>query len=1243
MSDLLFIKQLNGTPLWLGLRLPSSVTVNYDADGTAKVGTDWSYEEQTLLPDGIDQVWIPMLDPDANGSQMPFTWKGVDISENRNAPYPFRHFEDEAGKNNQTLRNLLGKTNDVSIDEKDLKEQFQNQIDTLRKSPSVILRALQAYRELEPGDLGQRHVNAQNKTADEPGSALLASLHEAMGGQANSINIDLFSGLIFVANGTPAAPASDSQKVFIDPTPKSPPSALTLAARQDEGRVLLRASNDGSLLTNRSILGLFNGGHSPYYRLYRGQGVEGRAAWRSPLIVIPTNPPEALRGHDLEPLERPWDERPFHVVNPVGAELVGELLNYRLELFNLHGRRQYVGRVLVMRQDVSPPAAPTRGSARLSVTQDGKPKCEHMEIRMDFAPAERAALEKRDESLQVVVYALSSPRIPTGFYGDADDSALAIGRILSDLDPAAVLSSGAASAELDTGVRELADARLSSQGLAEIKSLAPTQRKDVKRANTAAERADHDADEFMVWALWLELKEFSKHLQDRRSMRLFLALRRQPPGNDFAGAQRTLESAVIPVDMCIVDASGTIIQSVQHFEDFWTQDDSEVLRGDERDARIYRAPNADPLSQSAGITGSLKVQIDHGFVVNKSPEVGGYRLWMREAAGTQSPWRPLAVVQVVPPLVKAYAPIETGRLWIIAEKSEEDATSNKPNVDNKSRHLFRTDGQLAEVKKANPDATENEQIKAKGKALLERFKKLAIEENGTALLDCIKDLGSEGFAAEYLLSVSQRRRLERQNLKILQGDDEPPAASPGDGLPDGNWLLLKDQNGHYLGRAWAFWGEAVPELKKRYTLVEVPNAQDTVGTDDFGKATWTWHGLTDHWGHDFEWVVEPLSRYAPILQRISAQTTKGNEASTEGADDPQPRADRYTRGLLPLTPDAAAPPDRHFVHKLRVQRTAPLTGRFGVVQPVLDPNPDAFVFRVYPPEEFRVAAFNSVARSAFGVHKMRVRASRRFIYSDEYGELINEKDQILLRSWIGESTVSTVEDKGLQFLDRAVTDQDLQDLPFFGDLVIDEPPCLEIELTLQAVADGVVATKEHPETKERTPALTKVRGARRQAMVFTHPDKVGGTLANDQLRIPLARLSWSYKGESKPPLSLLPGVHKDLANRHLLELPDPLARVDVFRRDDAKSSFVLVASFSGSKAPKADGLDNVQAVPVPWGALFRRNGVFADGADKQDPLNANTGDLTLGFAAEVDSGNLLVIWRREASQLTLGVIRTNEP
>lgn len=1226
MSDLLFIKQLN-PQLWLGLRLPSKMKVTYAADGTATVSTDWSYEEATRLPDGVQQLWIPMLDPDA--VEMPFKWVSVDIAD-RYAPYPFRRFEQAFEDDTEALRTLLGD----SVAPERRKEQFKDQAATLRQTPRAMLRALDAYRELEPADLGRRQGDA-----GEPGASLLAILHEAMGGQANSVNIDLFSGLIFVASGTFVA--VDGPEVFFDPTPVGQlPRPLTVTARQAADRVLLQTSAGGALLTNDSILGLFPDHklYSPYYRLQRGLGVEGRAPWRSALVVIPTEKPEPLPSNPLappqpRPLERPWAERPFQVVNPVEDGLVGELLNYRLDLFNLHGRRLYVGRVLVMRQDVSPPAAPTRGSARLVVKPGAgnAPVCDGMEIRMDFGAAERAALEQGDRSLQPVVYALSSSRIPTGFYGDADDAALAIGRLLSDLDPAAVLASGGASAEVDAEVRELADARLSSQGLTEIRVRLGElkQRTNLKRAQTPTDRADRDTDDFLAWELKLELADFSTHLEGGKGMRLFLAVRRNLPEDVFAGAQRTLESVVIPVDMSIVDADGAIISSVQHFEDFWTTGTKAPV-AEERDARIARAPDAAAGKRLAGIVGSLQVQIDHGLVADRWPDIGGYRVWMREAAGTQSPWAPLAVVQVLPPLVKAYAPIETGRLWDIEEPvppTPATGTPAKPQFQPAhARRLFRTDGHAGAGKEPDPYAKPGDLVPEQ------------VTAKGTTLLAFVKDLSSKGFAAEYLLSVSQRRRLERQGIALLARDGAPPpAAPPGDGLPDGNWLLLKDQNGHYLGRAWAFWGDAVTQLqlKKRYTLVEVPNTQDTVATDDFGKATWTWHGLTDEWGHDFECVVEPLSRYAPLLQRIAAATeTTDAAAPPETPAAPERNADRYRQRARAVTPGSAAPPDGHFVHKLRVQRTAPLTGLFGIVQRV-EPARDAFVFRVLSPEEFRVAGFNSVARSAFGVHKMRVLdGRRRFIYQTVY----NDPD--LFEAWVGQRTVPVGSGERLRFSGAgpSAAYQGSQDLPFFADLEIDEPACIALDLALQPVADGVVATEVDPATNKRNPTWTELKGARRQAINFRADFPAAGPTLTGQdktLRIPLARLHWSYQGASAPPLSLLENAPAALADRHLLQLPDPLARVNVFRR--VGNDFILVVAFSGPQAPAAEGLDEFEKRDSAWGALWQRKEHFDEGTGL---LVADAGALTLQFRKEVKPQDLRVVWSREAVQHKLEVERT---
>ncbi len=1222
MSDFLFFKQLHSkADLWLGLRMPSKLRVNF-LDGRAEVSTDWVYQQDTPLPAGVQQLWVPTLVRDDHDTTL--TWKNFDLAS-RQAPYPFQDLEDDFSANLPVLRELIGE-----LDDAQLPTQFTNQLATLRQVPRVPLRSLEAYRTLEPADLGAR-VGPVN----EPDTNLMNFVDEAMGGQARSVNIDLFSGLVFVARGKLAKAAG--LYVFIDPAPdlNGPGhrvTSFTLGVRQTTDRVLLRPAIDGTVLTNTTIHDQFpEAKFEPYYRLERSLGVEGRAPWRSGLMVIPRMPPQVLPGNVVDvkpPQDRRWDDRDFQVGDPVGDAFRGELLNYRLELFNLHGRRMHSARALVVRQDMRPPAAPTRGSARLALRADEKSPV--FEIRMDFAKSEHDELLNLPSALQPVVYTLSTSRIPTGFYGDADDAALAVARLLSDMNPAAVLASGLASAEVDASVRELADARLSAHGLTEISLEHSKLEKRIVALPTASGggAARRDADDLMEWSLKLAPEDLQKHLEEGRGIRLFLAMRRKLPEHVFPGAQKTLESAVIPLDMSVVDANGDVVNAVQHFEDFWNSDTGAPTAGED-DARVLLAPKGAPGKKPPGVTGSLQVQLDHAEFSDRWRNIGGYRLWSREAAGTNSAWSAVAVIQVVPPLVKAYAPIETGRLWDVEEANLEIPAIPRPATIEGvfAKRLLKTDWQPKPPD--NTGAPRQPTVPA------------GVNDSGTTLLAFMKELASSGFAAEYILSVSQRRRLERCGIAMLAPSG---AAAPGtptnEELPEGNWLLLKDQNGHYLGRAWNYWGnfDAASRLAKRYTVIEVPNAQDTVATDDFGQATWTWHGLTDEWGHDFEWVVEPLSRYAPLLQRLALARREKEEQDKE--ESKQKKLDAPDRYLYSATQPSLAPPDRHWVHRVRVQRTAPLTARFGLVQRI-EREQDLFVFRVLPPDEFRNASFNSIARSAYGAHKMRVlHASRAFADRDHYtgAEAHFDKwaDQILVKASAG---------KSLYFVGAGPSSpyDDPQELPFLADLLIDEPACLTIELSLQPIADGVVATEEDPPNSgKRKPLETRLKGARRPPLGWKKeiPD-LQPTLGKDELSlsIPLARLEWSYSGASDPPMSLVTGASPELADRRLLRLPDPAVEVHVYRRN--QSGFIPIAVFLGpaaaGKFTAPEGF--VKESPI-WGVLWRREvAVEGEGVLAEEP-----GTIFLRLSNTAKLEDLHVVWRRDGFEdLSRPIARSKAP
>ena len=84
--------------------------------------------------------------------------------------------------------------------------------------------------------------------------------------------------------------------------------------------------------------------------------------------------------------------------------------------------------------------------------------------------------------------------------------------------------------------------------------------------------------------------------------------------------------------------------------------------------------------------------------------------------------------------------------------------------------------------------------------------------DGTFLLAQVQRLASAGAACQVLLSVSARRRLQTGDFS---------------GLPPANWLLLRDQNERFLGRAYVIWGPDATKLDPvSYTHLDVYKRQD---------------------------------------------------------------------------------------------------------------------------------------------------------------------------------------------------------------------------------------------------------------------------------------------------------------------------------------------------------------------------------------------------------------------------------
>lgn len=830
MADLLFLKRVTvkDTFLYLGVRIPSNFSLQVDGNNQVEVASSWTYEG-AVWPPAIDCVWFPGLEHQGKGRKH---WEKLPaaVATSGDLVFPFGNLRNQL--NEWTPEQRKAFLNDDAIaDESAVTAELDAKFAELRKSPTLPLRTFQAYRLTE--------ANRLLGSADQ----WLDALNVALGGSDSSLAIELLSGLIFIVQSTEQL--GSSENVFVDNDTLGP-APISVDATQRLDRIEFRLASAGVTFTNGNLAQLVAPGlpgaerFSPYVRLTRSLGIEERPSLRTGHVVIPLKPPQpAVSANTVAA----WGERPFQPVDRIGDGLVGELLNYRIELFNLHGRCTHVGRLMLARQLMSQPAPPTRGSARLIV--DASAKVLGIQAWLDLPSTEIDYQKNESPSpiADIVVYGLHTPLIPTGFYADADDSAMAIARLMSDTDPSAVLASGVAGFQAGEGATDdLADARLSGEGLIHI----PTTKTEYVEPSKQADGVDPDAQ--LAWRVTLDLKNL---IVSGKGLQLYAALRRRVATDALYRSQRAPESALVALGHTIVRDDQVVVATVQHFEEILPRDVPLPVMANHHAQIVELQHDVGKGTAPLGVETSLRVVVDHADIVRDSPmAIGGYRIWMRETAAGECPWTMLSIVQAVPPLVKAYAPIESGRFWRI-EGSEPAAAAAGAEVlkwtDELRREFFAVDGGpldriLKEKSVSLPENTKFAEAIGKG--------------DSAALLQAMHSLVEQGCACEYMLSVPRRRRLQRGDATAL---------------PDGNWVLFKDQGGNYLGRAWNYWGKGVSELipLRRYILTEEPNAQDTLGLDDFGRIAWTWHGVRDLWGHDFEWAIEPLARHEALRQRIA--------------------------------------------------------------------------------------------------------------------------------------------------------------------------------------------------------------------------------------------------------------------------------------------------------------------------------------------------------------------------------------
>ena len=1295
MSDPILMKRMGGD-VWLGLRMPSGLRILTDSENRVVIPPGWKYTE-TKWPTNLQAVYLPSMVHDAASGSIDKKWTPLPLAGD--IPIPFTVFENTiAAWTLEDRTSLSG--NDPNPDEA-LRQKFSR----LREDPKTPLWLMEIYREM--GSL------AFDTKPSEPG--FIDRTQRRLFDLASSNDvfpIEMLSGLLFFAvlnANTEPVVVDETQSLSLDSTAASifQPKTLAIRAVQFAERVALQLSLQTSILTNKTVIDAINAegkvissgalanpeadAGAPTFRLSRTLGIEQRPSLKTGHIRLQTTRldeslPKDLSGELKEPLTgnfRGWAERHFLPSDSIGNDLVGELLNYQLSLFNAHGRCTHQGRLMVARQSLERPAPPTRGVARLIVNAVGAPK--KMEIWLgvpnsEIKPIAKDAVPELKRGVGVIVYRHDSALIPTGFYGDADDAALATARMMSDLDPAALLASGVADFPSDDSQGD-PDPALASYGLEALPQgvlnhyktgrpspdpsrwihSAPVDKESEQSENENTEQSDEEKtkqSERLHW--WMRIDNVKELVRDGLGLRLYVALQREVDSTMLQPRQRAPESRLVSLGLEIVvqpdeDSSAgliadttthedevlkraleqleTTVATVQHFERFWVDGleklPSALGDGLARVVEVLDETSAAPAPAPA----ILDVVVDHAKVTNKDANarmlVGGYRMWVRDLAVPGAQFHMEAVVQALPPLVKAYAPIEAGRQW--TAEIRDPAPALGPSEVALPKEVGFAGAVIKEG--AKPEKLDtlikqaNDAVKRPGA--------------GAVLLLLMRSLALAGQAQEVLLSVGQ---LSERNY--------------GGAMPDGNWLFMRDQNGRFLGRAWKFWGidETFKTLSRCYVLTEEPNAQDTVGMDDFGRIHWLWKGLKDTWRHELEWAIEPLARHAPLLQRIKVgldtelqATELGNDLKTQ-----MEVVDRYRKGDLqkvekPLKKDGKtvlkSPTKKvtpvfseESLHRIVVQRRKPMETdiKFGVVQKI-NSKEDRFVFSVFAPPSFRESTYNSMSRTAQGVLTMEMKALKsKFLWADKFlaGLPISLIDAWCTRPSVVDDELAVDSTPAAAIAPSFNTSDPLTGE--FGELVIDEPSCISIQFELQMRADDVQGGE------------TKVVGVSRAAP----PPQDAGSFENGKplmrdrpfldnelkLQIPLARLSWSYTGGSQPLLAIVPDWPEAWRNKSLLRLPDPFAEAMVYARTATAEPFQLAARFRGQGLTNLDATAMLPMTEVAchWGYLWVAPNIFASLV--VDPLAQGTGTVVVSLNAgypSIKQANLRLVWKLGDYQLML--------
>lgn len=1250
MSDLLFFKRLSDS-LWLGVRVPANLKLRVGAS-KPEIASDWTYDVTTwpaealaahffaldylklANTDGLDSSAV-FTDPGSGEKRaLQFVFKEINCKTSQEVPTPYSLLEAIPWRL-EDLRNFVDQPALTDIDA--AKRRLGDFITEHRRSPTAPVNLPTLYRNISAEMLGAGDDKQEARLPDPLEFPRILGVKD--------VPIELLSGLLFFVTTDPKTIPSGPQ-VLADPYIESKDGRrpVTLVPTQRVDRIDFKLSVDSVLQSNIDVPRLIFGYTDqlaalapdtvgfddrkkqlddislrfvPSFSVNRTLGLlPGKARGRN-RVEIPTQPPTAHPAAStdrtrLSDVQRAamsstdqgnWDTRNFQFSDTIAPELTGELLNYDVEFFNPHGRCTHYARLVVVRRDLSAPVAPSKGTAQLLVDGAGHaPTTCRVSLTI---PRSASSLQADGSRLlrqsEVVLYSSDCDLVPTGFYGDADDAALAIARIYSDLDPSALFGPGAAQLASVSDLQDevYPERRLSTQGLREIEGgLFACVQPPVPGAPHQA-----DADLWTADIPWTALMPAAESV---KGVMVYAALRRQYDGGGIIDPKYCPESPLVQLklEICAQNEAGTALPAseVQHFEPFWELPPL-IGRMEADHARVTVLPQDGTSPVDRPASAQIRITIDHKAVISKlgaTPlarmAVGGYRLWLRERRSSGHAWECVSILQAVPPLVKAYAPLEGGRLWSLAPPTGTAGTAARPPwLDALPKDIYVQDPPKERTLSASLD-----------EPMLARLR-----VDGTLLLGQAQRLASAGAACEVLLSVSARRRLETGDFTVL-----PPA----------NWLLLRDQNEHFLGKAYVMWGPDAAKLDPLHMLTERPGAFDTLGIDDFGRISWTWTGLSDLWGHDLEWVVEKLSRSAPLIQSLDLVQHPGSSVKDRFLHPGEASAAMLRGALGQPVPSALETYPRYAI---TVQRLEPVPiGKFQLIQ-VLEDVGETFVFRVVAPPEVTQATHNALVRTGRGACAFTAIGSQLdFRWKTNFPGTLSED---LVRAWCtGEwKAPETRPDIASIASEPPATDFDGD----YGELAIDEPSCMAIGVRTYMTVDDL-QSKESFELRDivrPNPPLPLAAQFVARARLFDDiPTLQAGTLL-----VPLARLQWGYEGRSSPSTKLaFVGGQLGALNRPLMRLPDPRAYATVFLKRDA--TFVPIARFYGPQLePLAIEVKGLTQINIAWGQLFAAPQVNAT-----MPLapGFECGKLKLVFDAVV-ADNLRVQWLRDGSDLLLNPIK----